>query len=415
MELGTSSPMDPREGRSLRETPPSTTGKATSAAMIYPLAMAWAYLDAIAKTWLAFGEKLHGSFYRNSHRPKESDSAADRDGVQQHLHQHQHQLDKAPVNVDDVDRSDSSGGGGGESRLQQHQPNRLEFCLGDFLAPILHRTGRSGGSSTRRCNEGVSSSSRLPQSFASYDRSDDRSDDSSTATAAASSTSWPLRLRQHMASSRCNKQPRGGLPTSSRPRATDKTLVLDLDETLIYARKDLTKGKGAGDGRFDFLVVLPPRASLVGGGGIGGGGRMSLCSGKETSAATDVGATFSERRRCSGGGGRRIFVRKRPNLKEFLQAVAKEFEVVVFTAARAEFANAVLNEIDPRRELIDHVLSRESCARVRQQSRHRGESKRGTVVKDLGIIGRPLSKVSEESLSKTWSCLYIGDIVTKYA
>lgn len=126
---------------------------------------------------------------------------------------------------------------------------------------------------------------------------------------------------------------------------------------------------------------------------------MSLCSGKETSAATDDGATSSERWRCNGGGGRRIYVRKRPNLKEFLQAVAKEFEIVVFTAARAEFANAVLDEIDPRREMVDHVLSRESCARVRLQSRHRGETKRGTVVKDLGIIGRPLSKVSEESLS----------------
>lgn len=89
-----------------------------------------------------------------------------------------------------------------------------------------------------------------------------------------------------------------------------------------------------------------------------------------------------------GGGWRKVYVSKRPHLHEFLQAVSKEFEVVVFTAARAAFARAVVNEIDPRGEMIDHVLSRESCTRLSLSKR-----KRAAVVKDLGIIGRPLSKV----------------------
>ncbi|CAN0201861.1 unnamed protein product, partial [Hapterophycus canaliculatus] len=101
--------------------------------------------------------------------------------------------------------------------------------------------------------------------------------------------------------------------TVVRSRATDKTLVLDLDETLIHARTDVRK---MGEGRFDFMDQRPPR---------------------------------------------RVFVRKRPHLREFLEAASELFEVVLFTAATEEFANAVVEHVDPERKLVDHILSRESC------------------------------------------------------
>lgn len=44
-----------------------------------------------------------------------------------------------------------------------------------------------------------------------------------------------------------------------------------------------------------------------------------------------------------------------------LEAANKNFEVVVFTASNAEYANNVINYIDPTGELIQHRFFRPHC------------------------------------------------------
>ena len=51
----------------------------------------------------------------------------------------------------------------------------------------------------------------------------------------------------------------------------------------------------------------------------------------------------------------------RPGVKSFLQNVANKFEIVVFTASRKEYANAILDYLDPENNIFSHRLYRESC------------------------------------------------------
>lgn len=54
----------------------------------------------------------------------------------------------------------------------------------------------------------------------------------------------------------------------------------------------------------------------------------------------------------------------RPNVKDFLVAVSKNFEVGIFTASVKEYADAVISSIDPNNELISFRLYRDSCIKV---------------------------------------------------
>lgn len=76
----------------------------------------------------------------------------------------------------------------------------------------------------------------------------------------------------------------------------------------------------------------------------------------------------------------------RPKMFDFLEHVQKRFEVVLFTASRKEYANALFNIIDPNKRLVKYRLFREHCVRVQLQHTM-------THVKELNILGRDLSKV----------------------
>ncbi|KAI9342259.1 carboxy-terminal domain RNA polymerase II polypeptide a small phohatase 1 [Obelidium mucronatum] len=74
-----------------------------------------------------------------------------------------------------------------------------------------------------------------------------------------------------------------------------------------------------------------------------------------------------------------IYVSKRPHVDSFLKAMGREFEVIVFTASTSNYANPVIDLLDPRRDLVRHRLFRESCVKYK-----------GVYVKDLTKLGRPL-------------------------
>lgn len=70
----------------------------------------------------------------------------------------------------------------------------------------------------------------------------------------------------------------------------------------------------------------------------------------------------------------------RPYLSRFLKNVSKSWEVVVFTASIKDYADKILNEIDPQ-GYVSKRLYRDSCKKVND-----------AYVKDLTLLGADFSK-----------------------
>ena len=70
----------------------------------------------------------------------------------------------------------------------------------------------------------------------------------------------------------------------------------------------------------------------------------------------------------------------RPFALDILRELTKFFEVVVFTASHRSYANAVIDHLDPRGELIHHRIFRDNCITTPD----------GVFVKDLRVINRDL-------------------------
>lgn len=121
------------------------------------------------------------------------------------------------------------------------------------------------------------------------------------------------------------------LPRQTR-HSKKKTLVLDLDETLVHSCL-------GGDCNPDF--------------------------------------TFSVK---VGTIEHKVAVRVRPHLQTFLARVSQLFEVVVFTASQQVYAQQLLDIIDPTRSLIRHRIYRDSCVVWE-----------GNYLKDLTVLGRDLA------------------------
>ncbi len=54
----------------------------------------------------------------------------------------------------------------------------------------------------------------------------------------------------------------------------------------------------------------------------------------------------------------------RPHTKRVLKELSEFFEIIVFTASHQSYANAVLDFLDPDRQLISHRLFRENCVQT---------------------------------------------------
>lgn len=77
-----------------------------------------------------------------------------------------------------------------------------------------------------------------------------------------------------------------------------------------------------------------------------------------------------------------VYVRCRPYLRDFMEAVARHFEIIIFTASQSIYAEQLLNVLDPKRKIFRHRVFRESCVFVD-----------GNYLKDLSVLGRDLARV----------------------
>ncbi|KAI1662576.1 NLI interacting factor-like phosphatase-domain-containing protein, partial [Daldinia decipiens] len=128
-----------------------------------------------------------------------------------------------------------------------------------------------------------------------------------------------------------------------------KTLILDLDETLIHS---MSKGGRMGSGH---MVEVRLNTTYV-----GSGGQQAL------------------------GPQHPIlyYVHKRPHCDEFLRKVCKWFNLVVFTASVQEYADPVIDWLESERKFFSGRYYRQHCT-----FRH------GAFIKDLSSIEPDLSKV----------------------
>ncbi|KAL5998803.1 hypothetical protein ACLOJK_009751 [Asimina triloba] len=125
------------------------------------------------------------------------------------------------------------------------------------------------------------------------------------------------------------------LPPSPSP--TKKTLILDLDNTLICTKPYLPENN-----HYDFQVKYTNEKGM----------------------------------------GKTCNVLKRPGVDMLLEKISKlDFEIVAFTAGSKDYASRVLDLIDPNR-LISHRLYRDSCKKIG-----------GKYFKDLTDLGRGMDQV----------------------
>lgn len=78
-----------------------------------------------------------------------------------------------------------------------------------------------------------------------------------------------------------------------------------------------------------------------------------------------------------------VYVKIRPFARDFLRRVSALFEVAVFTASLAPYADQVVDHLDPNRSFVHHRLYRQHCSNVE-----------GSFIKDLSLLGRSMERVA---------------------
>ena len=136
-------------------------------------------------------------------------------------------------------------------------------------------------------------------------------------------------------------------------KVPQKTLVLDLDETLIHS---LAKGGRMSSGHMVEVKLSTPMTTALTPGG----------------PPTMLGPQHPIL----------YYVHKRPHCDEFLRKVCKWFKLVVFTASVQEYADPVIDWLEQERKFFQARYYRQHCT-----------FRNGAYIKDLSAVEPDLSKV----------------------
>ncbi|XP_038633627.1 CTD small phosphatase-like protein 2 isoform X3 [Scyliorhinus canicula] len=89
-----------------------------------------------------------------------------------------------------------------------------------------------------------------------------------------------------------------------------------------------------------------------------------------------------------------VYVRLRPYCKEFLENLSQFYEIILFTTATKDYADKLVDILDPQRRMIRHRLYRKDCICVQ-----------GNYIRELMVLGRDLAKtVVVDSSAETFAC-----------
>ena len=122
------------------------------------------------------------------------------------------------------------------------------------------------------------------------------------------------------------------LPPKNEDKIDKKTLVLDLDETLLHSYNQASSSES------DYKL------------------KLNKDSGE-------------------------IYINFRPGAKDFIRKMNKFYELIIFTASKPEYANPIINLIDER-QLCSHKLFRDHCSLFNKK-----------LIKDLTKLGRDLKDI----------------------
>ncbi|KAJ6036118.1 hypothetical protein N7540_000397 [Penicillium herquei] len=136
-------------------------------------------------------------------------------------------------------------------------------------------------------------------------------------------------------------------------RLPQKTLVLDLDETLIHS---LAKGGRMSSGHMvEVKLSMPMTTALTPGG-----------------AQATIGPQHPIL----------YYVHKRPHCDDFLRKISKWYKLVIFTASVQEYADPVIDWLEQERKYFQARYYRQHCT-----------LRNGAYIKDLSSVEPDLSKV----------------------
>ena len=130
-----------------------------------------------------------------------------------------------------------------------------------------------------------------------------------------------------------------------------KILVLDLDETLIHADFD-EEFENDKTIKYDAKISFFSEESCS-------NNKIYDDNDNESTLTDDDSKDYSDTKVLSTVG---IFLR--PGVEKFLEEVSKYFEVGIFTASVPEYADAVINYLDPENKFIKFRLYRNNCVNV---------------------------------------------------
>ncbi|KAG9009829.1 Nuclear envelope morphology protein 1 [Tulasnella sp. JGI-2019a] len=153
-----------------------------------------------------------------------------------------------------------------------------------------------------------------------------------------------------------------------------KTLILDLDETLIHSTSKVpTHHSSYGQGLFS-----------AGGLGFGIGSSAGFGFGSSTMFGTRKGGPGHTVEVVLGGRSTLYHVYKRPYVDYFLKKVSTWYTLVIFTASMQEYADPVIDWLDAGRGILAKRFFRESCTQLPN----------GSYSKDLTIVESDLARVA---------------------